>query len=253
MNSRHAESLHVWTPCVRRTSASDRPTSARNPSRLRLSTLPVLPATPTLPGLEHLEREDRRVHQVPQFMSQKSKPLGSARDFSHRAWTDCSLAPVLRDGARDGVVEAAVQHAKVIGADGRVHFHGELGDGLTDVAVVVHDLRDREPLSQQVMPVLNRAVGDVGIRPETRAQRSHELLQEHGHAVIDLRLGRRRNRPRRDFGPATTDELVAVCGNEFVQHRRHKHARIHVAKLFRKRQVPCLSNLRQRQARSEAA
>ena len=51
-----------------------------------------------------------------------------------------TIAAVLRDGARDGVVQAAVQRLKVFRADGRIHLHGQLGDGLADVAIVVHDL-----------------------------------------------------------------------------------------------------------------
>ena len=156
-------------------------------------------------------------------MSEKSKLLRSARDLSIQRRL-IPLAPILRDGARDGVVEASVQHAKIIGADGRVHLHRELGDGLADVAVVVHDLRDREPLNQQVMPVLNRADRNVGIRPHSQAQCIDELIQEHGDAVIDLHFGRRRNRPRGDFRPAPRDDLVAVCGDEFMQHRLAKHA-----------------------------
>ena len=46
----------------------------------------------------------------------------------------------LRDGVRDSVVEAVVEHAKIVGADGRIHFHRELDDGLTDGAIIVHDL-----------------------------------------------------------------------------------------------------------------
>ena len=169
-----------------------------------------------IPGLEHLERHDRGIHQVPQFMSQKSKSLAPAIDLAIQGRL-ISLASILGDGARDGVVEAAVQHAKIIRRDGRIHFHGELRDRLAHVAIVVHDLRHREPLSQQVVPVLNRARGNLG-GPVTQTQCVHELLQEHGHSVIDLRLGRLRNRPRRHFVPASSDELVAVCANEFVQH-----------------------------------
>ena len=47
---------------------------------------------------------------------------------------------VLSDGGCDGVVKGSVQQAEVIRADGRVQFHRHLGDGLTDVAVAMHDL-----------------------------------------------------------------------------------------------------------------
>jgi hypothetical protein len=51
-----------------------------------------------------------------------------------------ALAPELRDGAGDRVIQASIQHPKVIGADGRVRFDGQFRDGLADVAIVVDDL-----------------------------------------------------------------------------------------------------------------
>jgi hypothetical protein len=50
------------------------------------------------------------------------------------------FASELRDGVREGMVEAVIEQAKIVGADGRIHFHRELDDGLTDGAIVVHDL-----------------------------------------------------------------------------------------------------------------
>ena len=46
-------------------------------------------------------------------MSQVSKPFAPARDLLIPDGL-ISLAPILGDGARDGVVETVVQHAKVI-------------------------------------------------------------------------------------------------------------------------------------------
>ena len=100
---------------------------------------PGAPCDSHIPRLEHLERDHRGVDQVPQFMSQEPEALAPARGLSIEGEL-ISSAPVLGDGARDGVVKASVQHAKVIRADGRVDFHRQLGDGLTDVAIIVHDL-----------------------------------------------------------------------------------------------------------------
>ena len=50
------------------------------------------------------------------------------------------LAPIFGDGSSDGDIQTSIQHAKVIGADGRVCFSGEFRDGLTNVAIVMHDL-----------------------------------------------------------------------------------------------------------------
>ena len=122
---------------------------------------PGAPCDSNIPRLENLERDDRGVDQVPQFMSQEPEALAPARGFSIEGGL-ISFAPVLGDRARDGVVKASVQRAKVVRADGRVHFHRQLGDRLTDVAIVVHDLRHGEPLKQQVVPVLDRAPANLG-------------------------------------------------------------------------------------------
>jgi hypothetical protein len=89
-------------------------------------------------------------------MSEEPDPLAPARGFSIEGGLR-SFAPVLSDGACDRVVKASVQRLKIFGADRRVRFHGQLGDGLTDIAIVVDHLRHREPLNQQVMSVLDRA------------------------------------------------------------------------------------------------
>jgi hypothetical protein len=68
-----------------------------------------------------------------------------------------SLTPVLGHGARDGIVQAWVQRPEVVGADRCVQFHRQFGDGLTDIAIVVHDLRHGESLTQEFMTMLNRS------------------------------------------------------------------------------------------------
>jgi hypothetical protein len=90
-------------------------------------------------GFHDVERDERGIEQVAQFMRKEPEPhvlaIGVAVDGGLIA-----LAPELRDGARDRVIQASVQHPEVIGADGRVRFDGQFRDGLTDVAVVVDDL-----------------------------------------------------------------------------------------------------------------
>ena len=100
---------------------------------------PRASADTNISRLEHFEREDRRVEQVPHFMSQEPCPLVPSRGLSIQGGL-ILLAAEFGDSTRDGVVKAPIEHAKVIRADGLVHFHRELGDGLTDVAIVVHDL-----------------------------------------------------------------------------------------------------------------
>ena len=118
------------------------------------------PCHANISRLQNLERHDRGVEQVAQFMSQEPSALAPTRGLSIEGGL-ILFAPEFSDGARDGVVKASVQRAKVVGADRRVLFHCQLGDGLTHVAIIVHDLRDREPLKQQVMPVLDCASTDL--------------------------------------------------------------------------------------------
>jgi hypothetical protein len=49
-------------------------------------------------------------------------------------------------GARDGVVQASVQCAEIIRADGGAHLHRQVGDRLTYVTIAVHDLSNGEAL-----------------------------------------------------------------------------------------------------------
>ena len=90
-------------------------------------------------GFEHLERDDRGVEQVPHFMSQEPRARIPSRILSIQSGL-ILLAAEFGDSTRNRVVQAPIEHAKVVRADRRVHLHRELGDRLTDVAVVVHDL-----------------------------------------------------------------------------------------------------------------
>jgi hypothetical protein len=63
---------------------------------------------------------------------------------------------VFRHGFRDRVVEAAIQRVKFFGRDRNAPLDGNLGDGLTDIAVIVDDLSNIEPECPQLTPVLRR-------------------------------------------------------------------------------------------------
>ena len=134
---------------------------------------------------------------------------------------DAGLIAFARVGCHrdaDGVVEAAVQQAEVFDADRRLNLPGQLGDRLADVAIVVDNLRNGESLEPEVVTVEEGAPADLRTGGESQAQRLGELIQEQGHPVIDFRAGRRRDRSRRHFGPAAPDDLLAVQGNELMQH-----------------------------------
>jgi hypothetical protein len=129
-----------------------------------------------------------------------------------------ALTAVLGHRARDGIIQASIQRAKVISADGSVQFHRQFGDGLTDVAIVVHDLRHGKSLTQEVVAVLDRAPADRWARDLTETKRIPQLIQGHRNAVVDSPLCGRWNRPRGDFRSAPADDLVAIDGNEFVEY-----------------------------------
>ena len=160
----------------------------------------------------------RGVDQVPQFVREEPEALAPARRLALDREL-IPLAPVLGDGAGDGVVEAAVQRTKVFRADRGVHLDGQFGDRLTDVAIVVHDLRHREPLQQQVMAMQDRAPAYLRTRSGAPLQGVHQLIEEDRDPVIDLRRGRWRHRPRGHLPPASRDDFVAVGADELVEHR----------------------------------
>src|SRR5947209_1714527 len=100
------------------------------------------PCDSNISRFDYIERDERGVAQGTQFMSKGTDGVARALGLSRDAGLN-SFAPELRiivNGVRYGVVEASVQRAKVIRADGLVCFHRQVGDGLTDVAIVVHHL-----------------------------------------------------------------------------------------------------------------
>jgi hypothetical protein len=145
-----------------------------------------------IPGLHHLEGHERCVQQVSQFMGEESEPFGPACGFAIDARL-IALTSVLGHRARDRIVEASIQRAKVAGADWCVQFHREFGDGLTDIAIVVHHLRHGESLAQEVVSMLDRAPPDLRARDFAEAERMPQLVEEHGDTVVDLRFGGRWN------------------------------------------------------------
>ena len=126
------------------------------------------PSDSDVPSLEYLERDNRGVEQVPQFMSEEPSALVPSRGFTRESGL-ISLTSILRNRAGDGIVKASVQRTKVVRADRHVQFHRQLRDGLTDIAIVVHDLRHGKPLKQEVMSMLDRAPANLGARNHAEA------------------------------------------------------------------------------------
>ena len=101
-------------------------------------------------------------------MSEESETLTSPCGLSVDGGLS-PFAPILGDRPGDRIVQASIQGTKVLGGDRRVQFHRQFGDGLTDVAIVVHDLRQGEPSAQQIMPVLDCAPADLGVPDQAEA------------------------------------------------------------------------------------
>ena len=167
--------------------------------------------------LEHRERNDRGVQQVSHFMSQEPRALIPSRRLSIQRGL-ILFAAELRDGIGDRLINAPIKHATVIRSDGRLPFQREFDNGLTNVAIVMHDLRHGGPLTQPFMPVLHRAHGHVRTRDQMAAERVGKLVQKYWHAAIDFRVPEGWHRPCGDLRPAPPDDFLAVHGNEIVEH-----------------------------------
>jgi hypothetical protein len=136
-------------------------------------------------GLHDLECDQRGLDQVSQFMRKEPETLVLTGAFAVDRGL-MTFASVLSDGARHRVVQARVEQPKIVRADRGTHFHGQLGDRLTDIAVIVHDLRDAETSNEKVVPVQDGAPANLRTRREPEAQRIGELTEKQRYAVIDL-------------------------------------------------------------------
>jgi len=132
-----------------------------------------------LTALDDLKGQRCRAQHVAQLVGEIAKAL--------RALVldrELTLVGVLPDGPGNGIVEAEVERLEFPGGDRGVHLHGELGDRLAHVAVVVNDLADGESHAKQVAAVTARARVDLYAVLTTRlrmAQRYVELVQKNGN------------------------------------------------------------------------
>ena len=94
---------------------------------------------------------------------------------------------VLRNRTRDSVVQASVQCAKVLDADWRIQLQREVGDGLTHIPVIVHDLRHRESLQLEIMAVALSAPADLRIGRQVVPQGVDELIKKTGDSELEFR------------------------------------------------------------------
>ena len=157
-------------------------------------------------------------------MREKPEAFAIAQRF-HVGAALIAFLGILRYRARDRIVQTGIERSKVIRGDLYVALHGQVGNRLADVAVIVDHLRNGEPLQQKIVAVLHGAAADRGVRDGAAfTQRLDELPQKQRHAVVDLRFGRDGNRPRCDLHAAPPNELVAVRRHELIERRRHHRA-----------------------------
>ena len=97
------------------------------------------PAGARIPSLDHFERDDCGVGQILHLVRQEPEAFVPTRRLAVEGGLSAP-EPELGDGARDSVVEAAVQRSKVVRAYWGVQFHSQAGYGLTDVSIVLDDL-----------------------------------------------------------------------------------------------------------------
>jgi hypothetical protein len=68
------------------------------------------------------------------------------------------------------------------------------------------------------MAVPDGASADLRAAGLAEAQCIPQLVEEHWHAVVELRCNGRNRRPRSHLGAAPQDDLVAIGSNEFMEH-----------------------------------
>ena len=111
-----------------------------------------------------------------------------------------ALPSVLGDRLGRHVVEAAVQRMELIGRDFRFQLFRELGDRLTEVAIVVDDLADGEALLEEILGVVDCVRAHLRQRPlqlPLHLQCLNELIEEQRDAVLQLVVRRQRRQSRR--------------------------------------------------------
>src|SRR6185503_19333988 len=111
---------------------------------------------------------------------------------------------------------------KILGADRGIQLASELRHDLTDVAVAVHDLCNREPIPQQVTTVKRRAIADrrAAIRCADQMQgdqRIGELGQKKRDPVLELRFQRFWSGPLPGALPSAVDDSLSIRNDEIVQ------------------------------------
>ncbi|HEY3584394.1 MAG TPA: hypothetical protein VGL90_08445 [Casimicrobiaceae bacterium] len=119
------------------------------------------PAQSHIAELDGRQREHRGAEEVAQLVCEKPKAFIELVHLLVRN-DQVPLITEFRDRHGDGVVEAAVQRAELVDADGGVGFDCEISDGLAKITIVMNDLLDGEPALQEFAAVKGGGFADLG-------------------------------------------------------------------------------------------
>ena len=139
------------------------------------------------------------------------------------------------DGIGDGIVETAVERSKFFDVDRRTPIDRQFRNRLAEIAIVMDNLVDGEPVLQQLAPMTRSRRADFGRHRRTttrrtrnlsaskrfggllHAERLDELIEEKRYSMLKFRLGRGRGAAPGDLRLATPDKLGSMRREEFVQ------------------------------------
>src|SRR6185369_15570183 len=119
-----------------------------------------------MPVANGFEGKHGRVQMIAQLVGEHTEALVFlAGNF------ELALLRELRDRSGNRIVEAEVERPEVAARDGRSGIDSELGYGLADVAIVVHDLSDRQSPAEQLVAVTGRALCDLVVVDDVAQRR----------------------------------------------------------------------------------
>jgi hypothetical protein len=119
--------------------------------------------------------------------------------------------------------------------EGRIAIDGEVGNGLAQVAIVVDYFADGKAERQQILAVLGRGDTDLGQGRHAVGRTGHpdavgrrlrvrefgrpdQLVEEQGHAVLQLFVGSGAPRAYADLFAAAFRQFCFVCDQKSIHH-----------------------------------
>ncbi len=166
--------------------------SRRSASRLRACIAPVEPAEVTRP---FLIASNDSVAMLSWFRSSCART--PSRSVASTA-SACSRRPAyaVTAAANRNHIETEIQRPEIFGRERGVLADRQLGNALTDISVVVHDLTHGEPQIEERVAVKGPASLDVRAvrvaRTACELEGDDELVEEGGDSTLKLGLGRLR-------------------------------------------------------------